>query len=243
MSSGSGTGETLQSAERRKIRRRTFRTQKTVLAEITGEGSPEQLRTYIFINDLSENGMKMTTNVLIPENNHIRLGLSMENRIEVEGRVAWGREVGRGNYVMGIELSSDSELNRVGIPRLIEWALPFEQKRSIRLSVTRSLDVQWEDGRKKSYAHFLMISPGGMEILHEAPFPEGRELTLTFSLTEKLPSITTCGRVLFQRKIPPLCDMDLIQDTHKIWISFQTPEIVQEHIQAAMDKGLIAPRE
>ncbi|MHC9541191.1 MAG: PilZ domain-containing protein [Vulcanimicrobiota bacterium] len=229
-----------QQTERRKIRRKIIRTRKTVLTEITCEGHHEKRQCYISINDFSESGMRITSDVFIPENTIIELNLTLEQPVKLEGRVAWTKEFGQGNHMIGLEFSLDSEVNGMSIPLILEWIKPYEVRHSLRPCFTRHFEACFADTVIKFYGYILVISPGGMEIKCAHPLPEGKDFTVKFSLFEKLLPISIRGIILFQKEVQPLCELDFLQKSQKIWIEFLQPDLVYKHIQEAYARGMLS---
>jgi hypothetical protein len=101
-------------AERRTIPREILPVKRTVLATISGMDGEEEQQLYLHINDISEKGMRITTDIFVPEDNRIRLRFLFDQPLEIEARTVWAKELGKGNYVMGLELFQDSEIQRSG---------------------------------------------------------------------------------------------------------------------------------
>lgn len=55
--------------ERRKFCRKAILMKRMLLSEMTGECDSPEKQFYLNINDISEDGMKITTDVFIPEDN------------------------------------------------------------------------------------------------------------------------------------------------------------------------------
>jgi hypothetical protein len=227
-------------AERRKLRRKFINVKKTVLCEMAGRGEEEGKNLYFHINDISPGGMKITSDVFLPEDNVITMKFYLDAPLELQSRVVWARECGKGNYQMGLEFVSDSEETEKAIRTMLDWAEPFRQKRSLRIHATHHFELDLAGSRKHFYAYVIVISPGGMEITCGSPLPEGEPCNLTFTLHSKLAPVTVMSSVIAQREVPPLSDDDLLDKTFKIWISFVEGEPVAEHLEDALQKGYLA---
>ncbi|MDQ7824002.1 MAG: PilZ domain-containing protein [Candidatus Eremiobacteraeota bacterium] len=228
-----------QQHERRQIRRKLIKVRKTVLAEIFQAQDEERKKCYIYINDVSEGGLRITCDVFIPENTVIKLLITLEKQVALEGKVVWAKEFGSGNYTMGLELSQDRDDYRENVDFLFDWASPMEVKRSFRPRATKHFELHTEEQVTKFYAHLLIISPGGMELIFRKPLPEDRDFSLTFALFEKGKPITTRARVIFQRELVPLCPLDYLEKTYKIWIEFFDTEAVFAHLEEAVSRGAL----
>jgi len=226
--------------ERRTLRRKSINVKKTVLCEMTGQNGSEGKNLYFYINDISSAGMKITSDLFIPEDNRVTLKFYLDSPLAVEGRVVWARECGKGNYHIGLEFTGDSEENKKAIQSLLSWAEPYQQKRSLKIHATHHFEAGIADSTRQFYAYIIVISPGGMEITCGSALPEGELCTLTFTLHNKLAPVTVKSSVIAQREIPPLSDDDYLEKSFKIWLSFQESEPVAEHLEEALQKGYLA---
>ncbi|MGV8120407.1 MAG: PilZ domain-containing protein [Candidatus Xenobiia bacterium LiM19] len=238
--SGGRNGSAEKDGERRTLRRKSIKVKKTVLCEMAGQNEGEGKNLYFYINDISPGGMKITSDIFLPEDNRLTLKFYLDSPLAVEARVVWARECGKGNYTIGLEFTGDSEDNKKAIQSLLDWAEPYERKRSLKIHATHHFEAALTDSKRQFYAYIIVISPGGMEITCGSTLPEGDLCTLTFTLHNKLAPVTVNSTVIAQREIPPLSDDDFLEKTFKIWLSFQESEPVAEHLEDALQKGYLA---
>ncbi len=238
--SGGRNGAVEDDIERRTLRRKAINVKKTVLCELAGQNDSEGKNLYFFINDISPGGMKITSDIFLPENNDVTMRFYLGSPLMVDARVVWASEFGKGNFHIGLEFIADSEANKKAVPKLLEWSQPYERKRSLKVHATHHFEADLIDSKKHFYAYIIVISPGGMEMTCESPLPEGQPCNLTFTLHNKLAPITVTCNVIAQREVPPLSGDDFLEKTFKIWLSFQESESVAVHLEDALEKGFLA---
>lgn len=217
--------------ERRQVRRIAIAVMRTVLSEISGIGEMGEKQFYLYINDISEKGMRFTTDIFIPEENKVKLRLFLDSPLELDARTVWAKEIGKGNYVMGLEFTGDSEVNGRNIPRLINWARPPEDIRSLFLHTSLNFEGLFRESKRKFFAHVIVINPEGIELTCDFPFPLAQEFSLTFTINEKIAPLTVNGKVVFQKEIISPGAVDCPIKIYKTWIEFVDPPSVERHIQ------------
>jgi len=227
--SGEKEGNGVPAVERRTLPREKIPVKRMVLATLSGLQGDEEQQLYLHINDISEKGMRITTDIFVPEENSLRLRLLLDQPLEIDGRTVWARELGRGNYVMGIELFQDSELYQKNFGSLLEWACPTEEKQVHYLRRNILFDGWFHNGSRKFFAHVVSLSPGGMEITCDFAFPIGESFTLTFKVEEREAPLTVTGKVIFQDAIGTL-EVGPCPALYRTWIEF-----VEEEEQPAED--------
>lgn len=223
--------------ERRRVKRTLLKSRNVILVDIRIDENLPPSTHYVYINDLSELGMRITTDADIPLEDTVRLTLMIGQPTPVDLHPIWKKEIGNKNIIIGLEFIDDSAVNEAGVPALLKWAQPFYGKKSFRINAPIFLETDFEEAEKRFYAYVVVISPGGMEIMNEFPFPEGKDLTLTFTLNKKVPSITTGARVLFQREITPLYQELKRSNNFKVWLEFLEPELIKQHLHDTQQRN------
>jgi len=224
--------------ERRRVKRTLLKSRNVILVDIQIDPNLPPSTHYVYINDVSDLGMRITTDADIPLEGDITLTLMIGQPTPVELRPVWKKEIGDRNIIIGLEFMTDSAVNRDGIPVLMKWAQPFYGKKSFRINAPVFLETDFEEGEKRFYAYVVVMSPGGMELMNEFPFPEAREFTLTFTLSKKVPPITTGARVLFQREITPLYRELKRSNNFKVWLEFFETELIRQHLLDTQKRGV-----
>ncbi|GEM_PF-937974 len=225
-----GEGRTLF-VERRRMKRTLLKSRNVILAEIIIDENLPSSTHYVYINDICELGMRITTDADIPLDGDVTLKLMIGQPTPVELHPIWKKEIGNKNIIIGLEFIVDSAINKDGVPGLLKWAQPFYGKKSSRINAPVFLETDFEEGEKRFYAYVIVMSPGGMELMNEFSFPEDKDINLTFTLNKKVPPITTGARVLFQREITPLYRELKRSNNFKVWLEFFEPELIKQHLQ------------
>ncbi|MDQ7826479.1 MAG: PilZ domain-containing protein [Candidatus Eremiobacteraeota bacterium] len=229
--------------ERRKFRRKAILVKRMVLSELAKGNGSGQRQFYLHINDISDHGMKITTDIFIPEENLIRMKLLLEPPLEIDARVVWAREIGKGNYKMGLEFLGDSGHNSVEVPHLLEWVHTYEEKkRTYSLQAPVYCEILTEGTMKKFFPYVLSISPAAMEFTCDFPFPLTDEAVFSFSVHEKLSPVTVKGKILFQKDSTPPGGPDFLKKIYRVVVEFLEPPAVEKHLMEALDRRLI-PRD
>lgn len=225
---------TTESEDRRIAARIPLSSRNVILVEtFAGEEGPVNL--YIYISNVSETGMRITSDLLLPIDLNLRMKFMLDRPIEAEARLNWFKEIGAKNFLMGLEFLKDSEINKSGVPALLKWAEPRYGKKSIRINSKIFIETDFTNISNRFYTYMVVISEKGMEIRNNFPFPEEGEFALKFSLGRKSQGISTRGRVLFQREIRPGQDDFKLASYHKIWVEFLEPERVRDHINETLE--------
>jgi len=224
--------------ERRRVKRTLLKSRNVILVDIRIDENLPPSTHYVYINDLSEIGMRITTDADIPLEDTVRLTMMIGQPTPVDLHPVWKKEIGNKNIIIGLEFTDDSAVNEAGIPALLKWSQPFYGKKSFRVNAPVFLETDFEESEKRFYAYVVVISPGGMEIMNEFPFPEKKNLELTFTLNKKVPPITAGARVLFQREITPLYQELKRSNNFKVWLEFLEPELVRQHLYDTQQRNV-----
>ncbi len=219
--------------ERRMVKRSVLTSRNLVSAQIFQEGVEAPQSHYVYINDLSTEGMKITADTVYPDKTKLRFNLNLNEPIELETVVIWSKEIGSKNYKIGMMFVSESEINQKGIPALLQWAYPHFGKKSFRINAPMQFRFECEGQRRSFSAYVIVVSPRGIEIISNASFPENVEFKLTFTLNPNLKPITPRCTVLFQKNIKPVFEQEFLAEFYQIWIEFVDSEMVINHIKEA----------
>jgi len=218
--------------ERRKVKRSVLTSRNMVYSQIFQEGMEVPHTQYIYINDLSPEGMKVTADTVYPEKTKLKFILNLNEPIELEAIVIWSKEIGTKNYKIGLNFT-DSQMNQKGIPALLQWACSHFGKKSFRINAPIQFRFECEGERRSFSAYVIVISPRGIEIKSDASFPENKKFKLTFTLNPSLKPISPHGIVLFQKSIKPLFEQEFLAEFYQVWIEFIDSDVVIKHIQDA----------
>ena len=216
--------------ERRKTRRYGLSSRNLVSAQIeekTGEGHRTQ---YIFINDVSSEGLRITSETGLEPSSIVTLTLMLSGTTQIEAKVIWSREIGGSSFRIGLEFIRESAINDSGIPELLKWAHSYYGKSSFRANIPITFLVEDQETRRSLSAYVIVISPKGVELKSGFRLPENCSMSFSFTLNPGIQRITARGTVLFQRKIKPLFDEDILAEFWQAWIEFQDSDIVRGHI-------------
>jgi hypothetical protein len=220
--------------ERRVARRNVLIVRKMTLAEIIiGEAGVPRIH-YVYINDLSETGIRISSDILFPQNKKIKIRLFLSSPVYIEAVLRWKKEIGVQNYVNGMEFDQSSEASRKGAADLIRWAEPYFEKTSFLINSTLFMETDLDEPYSKMYIYTLSISQGRMELMNNLALPEGREFKLKFSLRHGIPAVTTRGQVIHQKEIRSESEIQEQAKNYNIWIEFLEPEPVKEHLMETL---------
>jgi hypothetical protein len=219
-------------SERRVAVRKVLIVKKMTLAEIViGDGGVPRIH-YVYINDISETGIRISSDILFPSDKKIRLKLLFNKPITVETCLRWKRDIGVNNYLDGMEFITDTEAHKKGVHSLLAWAEPYFEHSSFKLNTTLYLQTDLEGPLAGVYAYALSISPCRLEILSNTPFPEEKEFTLAFSLRQDKPAILTKAQVIhLADTTPEELELDMAEcRNYTIWLEFSDSRPVKEHL-------------
>jgi len=220
--------------ERRIAVRKVLIVRKMTLAEIVVGDSGVPRIHYVYINDISETGIRLSSDILFSPEKKIRLKLFLNKPITVEVCLRWKKEIGINNYVNGMEFVVDTPEQKAGLQKLITWAEPYFEKSSFKLNHTLFLQTNLGKPLDGVYVYALSISPGRLEILSNTPLPENREFSVQFSLHQDLSPITTVAQVMHMVDTTPE-ELDSMEHrNYTIWLEFNDSTAVKEHLAEMM---------
>ncbi len=232
---GNGKDESLEDGQERRIAvRKVLIVRKMTLAEIIiGDGGVPRIH-YVYINDISETGIRVSSDILFSSEKKIRLKLFLTGPIAVEVSLRWKREIGINNYINGMEFIVDRPEQKAGVQKLITWAEPFFEQSSFKLNHTLFIQTDLEKPLDGVYAYALSISPGRLEILSNTPFPENREFTVRFSLKQGLHPLETLAQVMHLMDTTPEELEGMEHRNYTIWLEFSDSTAVKGHLAEMM---------
>jgi hypothetical protein len=224
----------LSGVERRVALRNVLIVRKMTLAEIIiGETGVPRIH-YVYINDISETGIRISSDILFPQNKRIRIRLFLSSPVSIEVFLRWKKEIGIKNYVNGMEFEQFSAINKKGVCDLLRWAEPYFEKTSFLINSTLFMETDLDEPFSKMYIYTLSISQGKMELMNNLALPEGREFELKFSLRHGIPAVTTRGQVIHQKEIAGEGASQEQAKNYNIWIEFLEPAPVKEHLMETL---------
>lgn len=216
--------------EKRILRRKKIKIREPLTAEIMLTTSKESINCKIWINDLSECGMNISTDKAFPEGTDFSIKLALYQETELDCQARWSKETSKDKYIIGIMFHNSSAKNRENIMHLMKWAEPYKEKWSNIIK----RNVLFKTGQVKELSGFtafvVSISPTGMEMLCSIKLPEREEFELIFALKPDLPELNVFSRVLYQFEFKVDCDPLLLPVKNKIWIEFLKADGIQKHI-------------
>ncbi|MDQ7823061.1 MAG: PilZ domain-containing protein [Candidatus Eremiobacteraeota bacterium] len=220
-------------SERRIFPRKTLIVKKMTLAEISiGEPGVPRMH-YVYINDVSEKGIRISTDIPLPSRKVIHLKLHLDTPVLIPAKVQWKKELGISNYTYGLEFTMAAE-SLQDIAKLMEWATPYFERASFHINSTIHLTTGLREPNDTLYAYIKTISPLRMELTSHRELPENRPFEITFSLAKALTPCVTRVQVLYQKD-------DSGDDAHPgdehslaIILEFLDPEAVKNHLIEAL---------
>lgn len=222
------------SSDRRYTRRHLLIVKKMTLAEIIfGDNGVPRIH-YVFINDISETGIRLSSDIFFPYDKKIKLKLFLPHSIQLETHLVWKREIGIKDYMNGLEFIESSKINEKGKQELLNWAEPYFDKTSFPINSTLFLETDLDEPLDKIYVFLLKISPQRLKFMSNNPFPEGNKFNIAFSLQKNIPSISTKAQVLFQKKHNVSEEAYTQPNNFTTWMELFDSDIVKNHLRETL---------
>ncbi|MHB2020899.1 MAG: PilZ domain-containing protein, partial [Candidatus Xenobia bacterium] len=179
------------SDERRSQRRQSLRLNKIFVAEVKVDG--RLARCYLYILDISEGGMKITTHFAFPPRAPVPARFLLDDSpLEVTVEQVWQKSI-EGTQMMGLRFVDVSDAARAAIHRFMDRFSPQEKRRSFRLD--RVLNVELNGVVYST----LDISTGGLRISGDAPLSESGPGRARLFLEHDRPPLELNVRVAWQK--------------------------------------------
>ncbi|MDQ7825189.1 MAG: PilZ domain-containing protein [Candidatus Eremiobacteraeota bacterium] len=195
--------------ERRKEDRKKIILNKTFLAEIHAD---RVIKGYIYVIDISNQGLKVITDIDLPDDRPFLMKLFIPEPVELTSEVIWQKKVLGYMNAVGLRVIVQEKLTRENIEQFMtKYSIDTSQK---IIHPNRQLSFQCKkDGRWESfYAFLLTISLEGMEITTDYLLPSGEALILRCDLE--------AGRPPLEEKVTYEFRGDLPTGRDKGWFGF-----------------------
>jgi c-di-GMP-binding flagellar brake protein YcgR len=185
--------------ERRQQFRHPIMVKKIFAAELFPE-TPNPVHCFVRIQDLSEGGMRIHSDVALPLDEPIPLKLYLDEPTELTVKVVWHRQLYGGMNIFGLQFLVVSPADRDKIDRFID-AYSWEKRReSYRLNRILVVEMEDEEQETRLPVFTLNLSATGMCVLHSSPvFREG-EVPFRILTSPGAQPIHVRGRVVWQKE-------------------------------------------
>lgn len=155
---------------------------------------------YVYIIDVSQGGMKIMTDLDIPEHRTFLMKLFLEETIELAVEIVWAKKMVGYMNVIGLRFVAMSSKAMAKIEAFIAQYSIDTTKRIVKLHKMLNMQIKKEEEWVNFYAFILNVSPNGLEFTTDYPLPEN-EFSLHFYLEQGQMPFEADVRVLFQREI------------------------------------------
>lgn len=227
--------------ERRIEERKKIYLKKPFHAEIHLD---EVCKTYIYIVDISHGGMKIMTDLSIPDKVEFTIKLLMRETISFVVETIWQRQVLGYMNAIGlrfVELSPEATNMIEGI--MNKFAIDTSKK-AYSLNKMVNLQIQEEGQWKNLYAYIIEMSPAGLEYTTDYIFPINEEFILRAFLIAGEPPIEVRAKIVSEADLSMNRTMGFIEFVE---IDERSKLRLSEHIvkllQGELPRQILAPIE
>lgn len=187
-------------ANRRTIRRKSLSCNKVFAGQV-GEGE-DILPFYAYIVDISEAGMRLTTDVYLPINDpfHMSLVLDDSSVLDTDVVVRWKREMLGGTCMVGIQFINIPAESLAVVKNFMERHLADGKRKSFRLNRVLEVEINIEGQKDQVKTLTMDLSTQGMKITNEYSLPEDKIINLRLSLEFETKPVNIRARVRWQKE-------------------------------------------
>ncbi len=186
--------------DRRSIRRKSLSCNKVFAGEL-GEGD-DILPFYAYIVDISEAGMRLTTDVFLPVNDPFHINIILDDNSELDSDVVvrWKREMLGGTVMAGIQFINMPQKTQGVVRNFMSRHLADGKRKSFRLNRVLEVEINIE-GQKDTVKTLTMdLSTQGMKITNEYALPEDKIINLRVHLEFEKKPVNIQARVRWQKE-------------------------------------------
>lgn len=159
--------------DRRYAQRHAIQLHKITAAELTVEGEPPA-SCYVFVVDLSEGGLCITTDTWIEPSKPFRLEMRLQPVLAVSAEVVWSRQLTGGTNVYGLKFLEVSEEVARQVKTLIDTYSVEARRLDKGLNLNRVMAASFDKAEGvDEYVLVQELSDEGMLLTMEAEWPEG----------------------------------------------------------------------
>lgn len=184
-------------SERRTEKRKAIQLNKIFSAEMHTQ---EEIHPFfLYVVDMSESGMRITTDQPFPETASIPLKIQLDEPLEVTAQVVWQRTLVGGTNVIGMHFLVISPEDQEKVMKFMDKYSPEGRRRSFRLNRVLAVEMLMENVSQKFYPLTIDLSSKGMKLTNDFAIPEGIEIPFKILLDFDKPPIEVVGKVSWQK--------------------------------------------
>jgi hypothetical protein len=162
--------------ERRIAKRFAIQLNKITSAEVTRDGSGGPTPCYVYVADISEGGLRITTDTWFDRGEQFHLMLMLNPPLDGRVEVVWSKQLTGGTNVYGVKFVEMSEALKAQIAAFIESFSEASRRLSKSVSLNRVLCMQFPEltHDKRIYVLTSVLGTDSMQVTAEIPFEQGR---------------------------------------------------------------------
>lgn len=219
------------SSDRRYAKRHAIQLHKITVANLTRDGEAP-VSCYVFVVDLSDGGLCITTDTWIEPNTPFELEMLLQPALSVRAEVVWSRQLTGGTNVYGLKFLDVTDAVARQVKALIDTYSVEARRLDKGLNLNRVMAASFD--KAEGVDEYLLVqelSEEGMLVTMETEWPEGSTHDVYLRLDAQRDPVKLRGWVLSAKPA--------VFERHQVALVFrEVSESAADAIKACLDRAL-----